>query len=243
MATIASFEELSLEGLRDIYSAETQLMETFPALIEAASSETLKDTFRQHRAQTRGQIARLEEIFHHRDESPEGVDCQVARRMLDEVRDYIAEMEPGSLRDAALIGAAQKFEHYEIAAYGTACPLIEHIGDATAVQLLYATLEEEELLEEKLTDIALNDIYPEAAQQTTPPNRTPTMMETRDSEPQPEAPPADSAMASGSDDEPEMTIADKHSGEIPPDPDGDGKLTVAEANRLLGGDKDTTTSK
>lgn len=163
MAQVSSFQELALHGLKDIYNAENQIIAALPEMSKVATSPDLKAAFDEHLAQTKGQVERLEQIFKNMNESPEGVTCLAAKGLIAEAKENIKEIEPGPLLDAALIGAAQKVEHYEIAAYGTARTFAEQLGDDIAVQLLEATLEEEELTDEKLTDLALSTINPDAA--------------------------------------------------------------------------------
>ena len=163
MAQVSSFEELAMHGLKDIYSAEQQALAAYPDMIQAATSEDLKAAFTEHMQQTKGQIDRLEQIFKNMNDSAGGVECLAAKGLIAEAKEHIKEIESGPLLDAALIGAAQKVEHYEIAAYGTARTFAEQLGDDIAVQLLEATLEEEELTDERLSDLAVSTINPDAA--------------------------------------------------------------------------------
>lgn len=152
-----------MHGLKDIYSAEQQALAAYPEMIRAASSEDLKAAFTEHMEQTRGQIDRLQQIFQKMNDNPEGVECAAAKGLIQEAREHIKEIEAGPLLDAALIGAAQKVEHYEIASYGTARTFAEQMGDDIAAQLLEATLEEEELTDERLSDLAISTVNPDAA--------------------------------------------------------------------------------
>ncbi|HVK02376.1 MAG TPA: ferritin-like domain-containing protein [Armatimonadaceae bacterium] len=161
--TISSFEELSLEGLRDIYDAEQKVLAAFPEMIEAASSNELKTAFREHREQTQEQVKRLETIFKKMGEEAKGKECPAARGLIAEAKQHIKEVERGPLLDAALIGAAQRFEHYEISAYGTARAFARRMGDEEAAKLLDTTLDEESQTDEKLNRIAEKVINPKAA--------------------------------------------------------------------------------
>ena len=165
MAQVTSFEELSLEGLRDIYDAEQKALNAYPEMINAASSPDLKAAFEMHRGQTEQQITRLEQIFQKMNAEPQGKECKAADGLLAEAREKIQQVEHGPLLDAALIAAAQKVEHYEISAYGTARTLAQRMGDDEAAQLLQATLEEEELTDKKLTSIAESNVNQQAASQ------------------------------------------------------------------------------
>jgi len=163
MAQVSSFQELAMHGLKDIYSAEQQALAAYPEMIQAATSDDLKAAFTEHMEQTRGQIGRLEQIFQKMNETPGGVECLAAKGLIAEAKEHIQEIESGPLLDAALIGAAQKVEHYEIASYGTARTFAEQMGDDIAAQLLEATLEEEELTDERLSDLAIATVNPDAA--------------------------------------------------------------------------------
>jgi ferritin-like metal-binding protein YciE len=165
MGKVSSFEELALEGLRDTYDAENQVLAAFPEMIAAATSPKLKAAFEKHQKETQGQVARLEQIFEKMGESPGGVQCHAARGLIKEAKDHIKETERGPLLDAALIGAAQRFEHYEIASYGTARTFAEQLGDPEAVKLLDASLAEEKTTDESLTELAISTVNKKAAQQ------------------------------------------------------------------------------
>lgn len=163
MANVASFDELALEGLRDIYDAENQVLAAFPDLIDAVTLEQLRAALIRHQAETREHVYRLEQIFASLGVSPEGKECPAARGLLREVREVIQEITPGPLRDAALVGAMQKFEHYEIASYGTARTFAEQRRDDRAVRLLEQTLVEEKKTDETLSEVAVSAINPVAA--------------------------------------------------------------------------------
>ena len=112
--------DLYIDELKDLYNAENQLVKALPKMAKAASSEELKQGFEQHLEQTRGHVQRLEQIFKSLDESPKGKKCAGMEGLVKEGSEVMEEDFEGALMDAALIGAAQRVEHYEIAAYGTA---------------------------------------------------------------------------------------------------------------------------
>jgi len=163
MSNVASFEDLAMDGLRDIYSAETQVLKAFPDMIGAATSPKLKQAFEKHQKQTQGHVQRLEAIFQTMKSSPEGEMCEAAEGLIKEAKQQIEMVERGPLLDAALIVAAQKFEHYEIASYGSARTFAQQLGDQKAVKLLEQTLEEEKQTDENLTAIAEETINQKAA--------------------------------------------------------------------------------
>jgi len=150
----AKFEDLFTEELKDLYDAERQIVEALPKMQEAASSEELATAFEEHLEQTREQIKRLDQIFSTMGEEPGGKTCEGMQGLLREGEKLISEMEKSPVLDAALIGAAQKVEHYEIAAYGTMRTLAAMLGQNDAAELLEETLDEEKETDETLTEIA-----------------------------------------------------------------------------------------
>jgi ferritin-like metal-binding protein YciE len=161
-----SFDELSLDGLKDIYSAEQQALQGLTQMQQAASSPELKAAFEEHKQQSEGQVRRLEQIFQTMGQSPEGKECKAAQGLIAEAQELIEEGQPGPVLDAGLIMAAQKFEHYEIASYGTARTFAQRMGQDEVARLLAETLREEEETDRKLTRIAESVINPQAAQQS-----------------------------------------------------------------------------
>jgi len=149
-----SLRELYIEELKDLYSAENQIIKALPKMVKAATSSELKKGFEQHLAQTRGQVERLEKIFKELDESPKGKKCKGMEGLVEEDSELMKEDFEDALLDAALIGAAQRVEHYEIAAYGTVRAFAEELGESEHVSLLEETLEEEKKTDEKLTELA-----------------------------------------------------------------------------------------
>ena len=146
--------ELFIDELKDLYNAENQLLKALPKMAKAASSEELKSGFEEHLEQTRGQVQRLEKIFNALGESPKGKKCAGMEGLIKEGSEVIQEDYEGPVKDAALIGAAQRVEHYEIAAYGTVRELAEVLGESKYASLLQATLDEEKQTDEKLTELA-----------------------------------------------------------------------------------------
>jgi ferritin-like metal-binding protein YciE len=147
-------KELYIDELKDLYSAENQLVKALPKMAKAASSDELRKGFEEHLEQTRGHVERLEKIFKSLGESPKGKKCKGMEGLVEEGADVIEEDFEGSLMDAALIGAAQRVEHYEIAAYGTVCAFAEELGEDEQASLLTETLEEEKETDEKLTKLS-----------------------------------------------------------------------------------------
>lgn len=164
---------LYIDELKDLYSAENQLLKALPKMAKAASSDELKQGFEEHLEQTRGHVQRLEKIFESLDESPKGKKCAGMEGLVKEGSEAMEEDFEGALMDAALIGAAQRVEHYEIAAYGTASEFAKILGESEHVTLLEETLQEEKETDEKLTELA-KQINPQAneAQESEEPKAT-----------------------------------------------------------------------
>ena len=148
------FEDLLKEELQDLYDAEKQIVDALPKMVEAASDGDLKAAFQEHLEQTREQVARLERVFETIGEQPAGRTCEGMQGLLKEGEMMIEELEKSPVLDAALIGAAQKVEHYEISGYGTARTLAEFLGQQDAADLLEETLDEEKAADDTLTQIA-----------------------------------------------------------------------------------------
>ncbi|MEA5105620.1 ferritin-like domain-containing protein [Pantoea sp. S18] len=153
--TIKTLEDLFIHDLSDIYSAEKQITRALPKMARAATDEKLIAAFEQHLEETRGQIERIDQLV----ESTEGVrikrmKCHALEGLAEEAQEIIDSVEAGPVRDAGLIGAAQKVEHYEIATYGTLHALATKLGYKEAARLLAETLQEEKATDEKLTIIA-----------------------------------------------------------------------------------------
>jgi ferritin-like metal-binding protein YciE len=146
-------KELYIDELKDLYSAENQLVKALPKMAKAATSEDLRTGFEEHLEQTKGHVERLETIFKQLGENPKGKKCKGMEGLIEEGSEAIEEYE-GGLLDAALIGAAQRVEHYEMAGYGTVIAFAEELGESKHVSLLNETLEEEKETDEKLTEMA-----------------------------------------------------------------------------------------
>jgi ferritin-like metal-binding protein YciE len=149
-----AMRELYIAELRDLYNAETQLTKALPKMAKAASSPELRQAFEEHLRQTSEQVSRLEQIFEMLDEKPTGKKCLGMEGLVKEGAETMKEDYEGHVMDAAIIGAAQRVEHYEIAGYGTVREFAELLGEDEHVSLLEETLEEEKETDEKLTQLA-----------------------------------------------------------------------------------------
>ncbi len=155
-------KELFLDELKDLYNAESQLVKALPKMAKTASSEQLKEAFTSHLEETRGHVNRLEQIGENLGVKLSGKKCKAMEGLIKEGKEVIDSEGDDKIIDLALIAAAQRVEHYEISAYGSARALAQQLGDSSAVQLLQETLEEESAADEKLTNIAEKDLYPKA---------------------------------------------------------------------------------
>jgi ferritin-like metal-binding protein YciE len=149
-----NLEELFVHHLRDTLDAERQLTKALPRLAKAASDENLRMAFETHLAETEEQISRLEQIFEMLGKPARGKHCAGMEGLIEEGKEVIEEDMPESVTDAALIAAAQKAEHYEIAAYGTMATYAKLLGMTDALKLLKQTLSEEKATDEKLSELA-----------------------------------------------------------------------------------------
>jgi ferritin-like metal-binding protein YciE len=149
-----SLKKLYVDELKDLYSAENQLVKALPKMAKAASSDELRKGFEQHLEQTKGHVERLETIFSSLDESPKGKKCMGMEGLIKEGSEVIEEDFEDSVMDAALIGAAQRVEHYEIAAYGTVREFAKILDEPKHASLLGETLNEEKETDQKLTDLS-----------------------------------------------------------------------------------------
>lgn len=162
-AEVTTFDELCLEGLKDIYDSEHQIAEALPKMASVATNAELKGAFNTHLAQTNEQITRLEKVFELLGEKAERKSCVATKGLIAEGNEHIKETAKGPLLDAALIEGAQKIEHYEIAGYGTARTYAKQAGKTEVAALLDETLKEEEETDRILTGIAESVINPAAA--------------------------------------------------------------------------------
>ncbi|MDB5118568.1 MAG: hypothetical protein JWQ79_4060 [Mucilaginibacter sp.] len=155
----SALNELFLDELKDIYWAEKNLAKALPKMAKAATSDELRTAIENHLAETENHVTRLEQVFKSIDEKAVAVKCEAMAGLLKEGDEIVEETEDGSMtRDAGIISAAQKIEHYEIASYGTLKTLAGVLGYDDAVELLEATLQEEKNADSKLTDIAEGSI-------------------------------------------------------------------------------------
>jgi ferritin-like metal-binding protein YciE len=145
---------LYLDELKDLYNAENQLVKALPKMANAASSDELRQGFEEHLEQTKGHVQRLEKIFQALGESPKGKKCEGMEGLIEEGSEAMEEGYRGRVLDAALIGAARRVEHYEIAGYGTVRSMAETLGESDHASLLEETLDEEKETDEKLTELA-----------------------------------------------------------------------------------------
>jgi ferritin-like metal-binding protein YciE len=153
--SVESLEKLLIHELKDLYSAEKQILQALPRMAKAATTPELKQAFQTHEKQTQQQVKRIEQIFGSLEGSPAGKKCKGMEGLIEEGKEIMQEDMPERLRDAALIGAAQKVEHYEMAAYGTAREMAERLGMKEAARLLQETLDEEGETDKLLTQIAM----------------------------------------------------------------------------------------
>jgi ferritin-like metal-binding protein YciE len=159
---MATLEDLYEDLLKDLYSAEKQLVKALPKMAKNAESPDLQKAFQEHLGQTEQHVERIERIFSNLEGSPRGKKCVGMEGLIAEGDELLKEDVDPDVLDAGLIAAAQKVEHYEIAGYGTARAWAEKIGDNNAVRLLQQTLDEESMANEKLTQLAESHINMEA---------------------------------------------------------------------------------
>lgn len=149
-----TIKELFVEQIRDLYDAEKQLVKALPKLAKAVESEELAQALRNHLEETQNQVARLEKIFGMAGVAAKGKPCKGMKGLIEEGSEA-AQEEEGDLRDLAIIAGAQKVEHYEISAYGTARTIAEQLGLDEAAKLLQQTEDEERAADSKLTELAM----------------------------------------------------------------------------------------
>jgi ferritin-like metal-binding protein YciE len=159
-----SLDELLADELKDIYNAENQLVKALPKMAKKASSPKLKEAFTSHLAETQGHVERLEQIGKMLEIKLTGKKCHAMEGLVEEGKEVIEEDGQGVVIDAALIGAAQRVEHYEIAAYGTVRAIAEQLGQKDVVKLLQQTLNEEGAADKKLSAIAEDEVLAMAGQ-------------------------------------------------------------------------------
>jgi ferritin-like metal-binding protein YciE len=163
-----TLRDLYIGELRDLYNAENQLIKALPKMAAAAKSEKLEAAFEEHLEQTKNHVSRLERIFERLSLNPKGKRCKAMEGLVEEGKEIIEIRPEANVLNAALIAAAQRVEHYEIAGYGCARAFATLLGENEAVELLSETLKEEKETDERLTELAINEINEEAAEATQP---------------------------------------------------------------------------
>ncbi len=156
--TVKTLKDLFIHSLSDVYSAEKQLTRALPRLARSATTPELRQAFEQHLEETQGQNERIDRLVENSELRLKRVKCVAMEGLVEEGREQIDEIEKGAVLDAALIGAAQKVEHYEIATYGTLCALAKQLGMDEAAKLLDETLQEEKATDQKLSKLALQQV-------------------------------------------------------------------------------------
>jgi len=157
-----SLKDLYLEQLKDLYSAENQLVDALPKMVKGAFSLDLKQAFQDHLRQTEEHVRRLEQIFNDLGERPKGQTCEGMKGLIREGEEMLDMKGENKVIDAGLIACAQRIEHYEIAAYGTVRTYAKTLGNTQHVTLLESTLKEESQTDEKLSKLAESHINEEA---------------------------------------------------------------------------------
>ena len=154
MSSITTLHELLIEEIKDLYDAEKQLLKALPKMAKVATDPALRQSFMDHLEETQNHVTRLEAAFERLSVPAEGKTCKAMQGLIEEGAEAINLRGPDAIRDALLIGAAQRVEHYEIAGYGTARSFAETVGEIEIVDLLERTLEEEKIANETLTGIS-----------------------------------------------------------------------------------------
>lgn len=157
-----TMKDLLIEEMRDTYSSETQILQGLGKMAEAAASPSLKKAFQTHRSETQNHVERLERAFEHLRADPEGNTCEATEGLIAEAEELMDEGLSEELLDVALIMAAQKVEHYEIASYGSLKAIAQDCGESDVASLLEQTLDEEKATDEKLTRLARTEINKKA---------------------------------------------------------------------------------
>jgi ferritin-like metal-binding protein YciE len=158
-----SLDDLFMHEIKDLYNAEQQIVKALPKMIKEAGSDELRRALEHHLVQTKGHVERLDRVFEEIGQSPRGEKCKGMEGLLEEGSDLLKERAEESVKDAGIIAAAQRVEHYEMAAYGTVRTFAQQLGHEDAVPLLEQTLREEKEADKKLTQIAERSVNMEAA--------------------------------------------------------------------------------
>ena len=164
--TLNSLNDLFVVQIQDLYDAEQRLTKALPKMAAAAHNAALKSAFQEHLRQTEGHVSRLEKAFQSLGKSAKTKTCEAMKGLVSEGEEIINSSGQVDVKDAALIAAAQRVEHYEIAGYGTARTFAQRLGRQDVARLLQQTLEEEEATDKKLTGLAEQSINPKAAAKT-----------------------------------------------------------------------------
>ena len=154
MAKVKTLRELCLHELEDLYDAEKRIVKALPKMAEAAASSDLRKALEHHLQQTKGHVQRLETVFENMSEKPKGKTCDGIKGIIDEGEDTLSDVENDPVRDAAIIAAAQRVEHYEMAVYGSVRTWMKQLGETASEGLLQQTLDEEKEADKTLTTIA-----------------------------------------------------------------------------------------
>ncbi len=163
METMETLRDAFIDELKDIYSAEQQLVKALPDIEKKAANSSLKEALRSHLQETKTQVKRLEQAAEILGEKLSGKTCEAMKGLVEEGKEAIKiKSENLAIVDSVIIGAAQRVEHYEIAAYGTARAMAEELGESEIAKLLQETLEEESAADEKLSEISLNEVLSDA---------------------------------------------------------------------------------
>jgi len=160
--TLDSFETLFVDQLQDLYDAEQRLTKALPKMAAAAHDPKLKSAFEQHLRETENQVARLERVFQSVSQTAKSKTCAAMKGLIEEGEEAVNAKGDPDVKDAALIAAAQRVEHYEMAGYGTARAFAQRLGRHEAAQLLQQTLQEEQATDKKLTQLAEQSVNPQA---------------------------------------------------------------------------------
>jgi ferritin-like metal-binding protein YciE len=160
---IETMDDLFVHTMQDIYYAEQKMVKSLPGMIEKATDEQLKRAFKDHLAETRNQVARLEEVFRMHGIEARAIDCPAIDGILEEADEVAGEVENKHVLDAALFAAAQAVEHYEVARYGTLIAWAKQLGRNDCAKILGETLKEEKAADEKLTSLAERQVNRRAA--------------------------------------------------------------------------------
>lgn len=162
-AALNTFDDLFVEQLQDLYDAEQRLVKALPKMAGAAHNPQLKAAFQEHLRQTEGHVSRLEKVFKHLGKSAQSKTCEAMKGLIEEGDEIVTSSGDPNVKDAALIAAAQRVEHYEIAGYGTARTFAQQMGHQEAAQILQQTLDEEAATDKKLSSMAERSINLQAA--------------------------------------------------------------------------------